>query len=65
MKKPVSTLLIIIVGILVLPALFTFACGLLATFVAYLANPKMMLIVCVILGIVSLPGILIGFFARR
>lgn len=60
-----ATITIIAIGVLLIPALLFLALGLGTTIMAYLMNPKVMLIVAVTLGLINLPGIIIGLIAKR
>ena len=65
MKNFMATITIIAIGVLLIPALLFLALGLGTTIMAYLMNPKVMLIVAVTLGLINLPGIIIGLIAKR
>lgn len=65
MKNLIATITIIAIGVLLIPALLFLALGLGTTIMAYLMNPKVMLIVAVTLGLINLPGIIIGLIAKR
>ena len=65
MKNLIATITIIVIGVLLIPALLFLALGLGTTIMAYLMNPKVMLIVVVTLGLINLPGIIIGLIAKR
>jgi hypothetical protein len=65
MKNLIATITIIAIGVLLIPALLFLALGLGTTIMAYLLNPKVMLIVAVTLGLINLPGIIIGLIAKR
>lgn len=65
MKNLIATITIIVIGVLFIPALLFLALGLGTTVMAYLLNPKVMLIVAVTLGLINLPGIIIGLIAKR
>lgn len=65
MKNLIATIIIIVIGVLLIPALLFLALGLGTTIMAYLLNPKVMLIVAVTLGLINLPGIIIGLIAKR
>ena len=65
MKNFMATITIIVIGVLLIPALLFLALGLGTTIMVYLMNPKVMLIVVVTLGLINLPGIIIGLIAKR
>jgi hypothetical protein len=65
MKNLIATITIIAIGVLLIPALLFLALGLGTTIMAYMLNPKVMLIVAVTLGLINLPGIIIGLIAKR
>ena len=65
MKNLIATITIIVIGVLLIPALLFLALGLGTTIMVYLMNPKVMLIVVVTLGLINLPGIIIGLIAKR
>ena len=65
MKNLIATITLIVIGVLLIPALLFLALGLGTTIMAYLMNPKVMLIVAVTLGLINLPGIIIGLIAKR
>ena len=56
---------IIFIGLLMLPALFCMVLGLGATLIAFLLNPKVIIAMIIGMGIVCLPGIIIGWIAKR
>ena len=65
MRRLIRTLVIITIGIFLIPALFAFAMAAGATVMAFISNPKVMTVILAILGIVSIPGILISFAAFK
>lgn len=65
MDRLVGTILIIIGGIIMIPALFCMAFGLAATLIAFIMNPKVISIILFVLGILCVPGIIIGWLAKR
>ncbi len=65
MKDVVRTILIICLGVILIPSLFFLAVGLGTTIIAWLFNPKVMFCIVIVLGIFSLPGIIIGLLARK
>ena len=65
MKNLIATITIIAIGVLLIPVLLFLALGLGTTIMAYMLNPKVMLIVAVTLGLINLPGIIIGLIAKR
>lgn len=65
MKKLVLTLIGVIVGIFVIPALFAFALGVGGTILGFIAEPKVMMVMVGILAIISLPGMLLMWFVKK
>ena len=65
MRRLIRTLVMIILGLVLVPALFAFAIGAGATVLALLTEPRIMGAILIVLGIVSIPGILIGIFAIK
>lgn len=65
MGKLISAMVIIFIGIFMLPALLCMALGLGATIVAFILNPKVILTIVVVLGMLWLPGIIIGWIAKK
>lgn len=65
MRKLVLTLIGVIVGIFVIPALFAFALGVGGTILGFIAEPKVMMVMVGILAIISLPGMLLMWFVKR
>ena len=65
MKRLVKIMLTITVGIIIIPALFAFALGLGGTIIGFMNCPEVMSAVLRALGIVSIPGIIIGLIAMK
>lgn len=65
MKKMILTVIGIVVGIVMIPALFAMAIGLFGTVLGFLAEPKIMFGLLGILAVISIPGIIIGIVAKR
>jgi len=65
MKHTIGTMLIIIGGIIMIPSLFCMAFGLAATVIAFLMNPRVIGVILLVLGILCVPGIIIGWLAKR
>lgn len=65
MSKVIRTMVIIFIGILLIPSLFFLVLGLGTTILGWLANPKVMLALVITLGLMSLPGIIIGWIAKK
>ncbi len=65
MSKVIRTMVIIFIGILLIPSLFFLVLGLGTTILGWLANPKIMLALVITLGLMSLPGIIIGWIAKK
>ena len=65
MKKLIVTLICIAIGIFLIPSLFAMAVGIFGTVVAFISNPKVMMVAFGILAVLSLPGIIIGLLAKR
>lgn len=65
MSKVIRTVVIIFIGILLIPSLFFLVLGLGTTILGWLANPKIMLALVITLGLMSLPGIIIGWIAKK
>jgi len=64
-SKVIRTVVIIFIGILLIPSLFFLVLGLGTTILGWLANPKIMLALVITLGLMSLPGIIIGWIAKK
>ena len=65
MKKVVLTFIGIILGIAIIPAFIGFALGLAGTVIGFLLEPRVMMVMILVLGIISLPGIIIGLLAKK
>ena len=65
MYRLIGTLLIIIGGIVLIPALLCMAFGLAATLIAFILNPRVIGVMLIVLGILCVPGIIIGWNAKR
>ncbi|MBO7452221.1 MAG: hypothetical protein J6U54_17985 [Clostridiales bacterium] len=65
MKNFTKTAILILLGVMCIPAALGLAFGLGWTLLGYIWHPKGMLIACLILGILNIPGIIIGLFAKR
>lgn len=60
-----KSLIIIVIGISLIPALFCLVAGALATLMALLMSPRIMVTILIILGLICAPGIIIGWIARK
>lgn len=65
MRKLVMTMIGIIVGIFLIPALFAFAIGVGGTILGFLAEPRVMIVLIGILAIISIPGMVIVWVAKK
>ena len=65
MGKLITAGIIIFVGLFMLPALFCMILGLGATLIAFLMNPKVIIGMVLVMGIICAPGIIIGWIAKR
>lgn len=65
MNKIVKTIIVIIVGIFMIPAIYALGIALFGTVMAFLANPKVMTVVLCSLAILALPGVVIVSFIKR
>lgn len=65
MKKLIMTIIGIVVGIFVIPALFAFAIGIGGTILGFLAEPRVMLIMVGILAVISIPGMILMFIVKK
>ena len=65
MGKLMKMIIGIIIGIFMIPALYALGVALFGTVIAFLTNPKFMLVVLGIFAILALPGIVIGSFIKK
>lgn len=65
MRKIIRAILIVVLGLIMIPALYAMAIALFGTVLAVISNPRVMMVLLGILGIISIPGIVIGFIARH
>ena len=65
MNKIVKAIIIVIVGIFMIPAIYALGIALFGTVMAFLANPKVMMVVLCGLAILALPGVVIVSFIKR
>lgn len=65
MNKIVKLIICIAIGIFMIPAIYMLGVTLIGTALAFLANPKAVLIVLAIFAVLSLPGMLIVGFIKR
>lgn len=52
-------------GIFLIPALFLFAIGVTGTIFGFLAEPRIMMIMIIILAGISIPGMILMFFIKK
>jgi hypothetical protein len=64
MNKTIKVIIGIAVGIFMIPAIYALGVALFGTVLAFLANPKVMMIVLCSLAVLSLPGALIIWFIK-
>lgn len=65
MSKLVKAIIIVIVGIFMIPAIYALGIALFGTVWAFLANPKVMMVVLGALAILALPGVVVVSFIKR
>ena len=65
MKKLVKVIVCIIIGIFMIPALYAFGLGILGTVLAFLSNPKVMLILLLVFAVISFPGVVIARLFKK
>lgn len=63
--KLIKTIIFVIAGAILLPALFAFAIGLGSTIFAFILQPKVMSIFIAALLIISIPGIILGNITKK
>jgi hypothetical protein len=65
MSRTIKTIVALILGIIMIPALFVGGVALLGTVCGFILNPKIMAGILIVLGIISLPGVLIGWKIKK
>lgn len=65
MRKLISMLIVIAVGIFAIPALFAAGLTLFGTALAFLSEPRVMLVLLGVLAVLSFPGMVIMFVAKK
>lgn len=65
MGKLIKMIIIVAIGIFMIPALYAMGVALFGTAVAFLTNPRAMMVVLGIFAVLALPGIVIGSIIRR
>ena len=65
MKGFIKAVISIVGGIIMIPALFAFAVVLGGTVLGFMNSPGVTTAIVAVLGIISLPGIIIGLFLKR
>lgn len=65
MKKTIKFIIGIIIGIFMIPAIYALGMTAIATLFGILANPKVMLVLLGIFGVLALPGMVIMHFIKR
>ena len=65
MKGLFKTVIGIAIGIILIPALYTFALAAFSTVLAFMVNPRVMLIAVAILAVISLPGGIIVWLVKK
>ena len=65
MGKLIKMIIIVAIGIFMIPALYAMGVALFGTAVAFLTNPRVMLVVLGIFAVLALPGIVIGSIIKR
>ena len=65
MKKLIMMVIGLFMGIFLIPALFAFAIGVGGTILGFMAEPRVMLVLIIILAVISIPGMIVMFIAKR
>lgn len=65
MDKIVKYVISIAIGIFMIPALYALGVALFGTVIAFLANPKVVLVILGCFAVLSLPGMAIVWFIKR
>lgn len=65
MKKLVKVIVGIIIGIFMIPALYAFGLGILGTVLAFLSNPKVMIVLLLVFAVLALPGVVITRLIKK
>lgn len=65
MRKLVRLIFGIIIGIFMIPALYALGGTLVATVLAFMAEPRVMLIILAILAVLAFPGMVIVGFIKK
>lgn len=65
MKKLLLTLIGIVLGIFIIPALFAFAVGIGGTIIGLMTEPRVMMVLIGILAVISLPGMLLMWIVKK
>lgn len=65
MKGLFKTVIGIVAGLILIPALYVFAVAAFGTVAAFIMNPRVMLVVLLILACISLPGGIIVWLVKR
>lgn len=65
MRKLIRTIVLVVIGVICIPALFMFAIGLGSTVFAFIAEPRVMVVMIGILLIISIPGIILGLVIKK
>lgn len=65
MGKLLKMIIMITIGIFMIPALYALGVALFGTVVAFLTNPKVMMVILGIFAVLALPGVIIGSIIKR
>lgn len=65
MGKILKMIIMITIGIFMIPALYALGVALFGTVVAFLTNPRVMMVVLGIFAVLALPGVVIGSIIKR
>ena len=65
MGKLLKMIIMITIGIFMIPALYALGVALFGTVIAFLTNPRVMMVVLGIFAVLALPGVVIGSIIRK
>ena len=65
MKKLLKTIICIVIGLFMIPALYALGMTFAGTVFAFIANPKAMVVILLIFLVLSFPGMMIIGFIKK
>ena len=65
MKKLIKTIILLVIGIIAIPALYALGMTLFGTVIGFIANPRVMIVIIAVLAVICFPGMVIVWLVKR